>query len=270
VKSLEEKGVITVSSVSDIPDSSVCVFSAHGSKPEEYEEAERKNLTLIDATCPLVTKVHLEARRFLEKSYAVVYIGHKGHIEGEGVRAEAEVFGMEIPIVESIEDIASLSINSENIAYLTQTTLNISETRDIIEMLRKRFPQIVSPPREDICFATTNRQEAVSVIAKKVDLILVIGSPSSSNSNRLREVAEVNGVPAYLIEDKEEIQETWFGKGVETVGITAGASAAEYVVQEVVEFFRLRGTQVQEEEIISESMKFSLPLELQKRQRKEV
>jgi len=265
VSALEAQGAVTVEHVSDVPEGAVCVFSAHGSKPGEYDEAQGRNLTLIDATCPLVTKVHLEARKFLERGFTVVYIGHRDHIEGEGVRAEAQVFGAEIPIVESVEDVEALTIDSEHIAYLTQTTLSVRETREIIEALRRKFPGITAPAREDICFATTNRQEAVTAIAEKSDLVLVIGSPASSNSNRLRETAEACGSAAYLIENADDICEEWFGDKVKTVGVTAGASASERVVEEVVEFFRSRGASVEEDMAVEENMTFSLPLELQKK-----
>lgn len=263
VHDLEKRGAITVESLGDIPEGSVVVFSAHGSPPEHYEEARRRNLRVIDATCPLVTKVHLEAKRYIKSGYAVVYIGHKGHIEGEGVRAEAKKHNKNIPIISSVSEAESLEGSFEKFAYLTQTTLSITETKDIIQVLRKRFPHIESPPIRDICYATTNRQEAVRALSQRVDVVLVVGSKNSSNSNRLVEEARLSGIPSYLVEDLDEVKKLSL-KGVKVIGITAGASAPESAVRSIVEDFVSRGAIEEYFEAVRESMHFAEPLELQK------
>ena len=265
VHDLEEQGAITVETVKEIPEGSVVVFSAHGSKPEEYEWAKKQNLTVIDATCPLVTKVHLEVHRFVKMGYAIVYIGHKGHIEGEGVRAEGKKYNIDIPLVESVHDVEVLPDMEGKCMYLTQTTLSVSETTVIIEALRKRFPQIEAPPKEDICYATTNRQQAVRDIARQSDVVLVVGSRTSSNSNRLCETARGEGVRSHLIDRAIDIKEDWFEENDQVVGLSAGASAPEHVVQEVVEYFRKKGLVIEESRSLEENMHFSLPLELQKK-----
>lgn len=262
VSRLAERGAMTIESLADVPEGAVVVFSAHGSPPAHYEEAKRRNLTLIDATCPLVTKVHLEVLRYRKEGYAIVYIGHKGHIEGVGVRAEAR--GAEIPIVETVADVAALDIgNPEKLVYLTQTTLSVDETREVITALKEKYPHITAPPIEDICYATTNRQEAVKALAREADLVLIVGSKNSSNSKRLMETARAQGVPAYLVDDVSELDVRWL-EGVATVGVSAGASAPKERVQEIIAFFVERGAISEEFMVKPETMKFSEPIELMK------
>lgn len=263
-RDLEERGAITVETLEEVPNGSVVVFSAHGSSPEHYREAKRRNLQVIDATCPLVTKVHLEMHRYMKQGYDVVYIGHKGHIEGEGVCAEAREYGKEVPIVENVSDVARLGTLSDMCAYLTQTTLSVFETEEITRALKERFPQIENPPIQDICYATTNRQYAVRELARQVDGVLVVGSTHSSNSNRLAEVVRGEGIQAYLVEDLDGVRLIDFGD-MKKIGITAGASAPESSVRSIVEYFVFMGAVEEELEVISESMQFSQPLELQKR-----
>lgn len=268
VAELEAKGIITIEDLREAPDSAVVVFSAHGSLPEHYHEAKRRTMRLIDATCPLVTKVHLEVGRFLKEGYKIVYIGHRGHIEGLGVLGEAEVGS--IPLVETVEDVEKLDIGSpEKLIYLTQTTLSIDDTAIVIEALEKKYPQIVAPPLSDICFATTNRQEAVKALAKVSQLVLILGSKSSSNSTRLMETARAQGVEAYLIDDITQLDEKWL-ENKETVGISAGASAPERLVQELVAYFTKRGVTAEDFITKSETMQFAEPLELMQLKRAQV
>jgi 4-hydroxy-3-methylbut-2-enyl diphosphate reductase len=262
VESLEKRGAITVDSAEEIPENTVVVFSAHGSPPEDFEIAKKKNCTVIDATCPLVNKVHLEMHRFLKGGFSVVYIGHKGHPEGKGVIGESLQYGKTIPVIESIADIESLNFGEhENLAYLTQTTLSIPETDSIIQALRKKYPNIVAPPGKDICYATTNRQSAVTALAKISDLVLIVGSKNSSNSTRLAETARSENVPAYLIDGVDDIDPTWL-KGIATVGISAGASAPESRVQEVAEYFKRLGSTIEEFTTLQETTRFAEPQEL--------
>lgn len=274
VSDIESKGAITVEELSEVPDGAVVVFSAHGSPPEHYREAKRRHLRLIDATCPLVTKVHLEVQRFLGDGYTVIYIGHRGHIEGIGVLGEAALSGKpetgRITLVETLEDVRNLPIeNSEKLAYLTQTTLSIDDTRTIIEALKEKYPQIVAPPLADICYATTNRQEAVRELTKVSDLILIFGSKNSSNSTRLMETARAGGARAHLLDDISELNPEWLG-GVETVGMSAGASAPEKVVQEAVHYFEEHGATIEDFTVKQEQMKFSEPLELMQIRRNKI
>lgn len=260
VKDLEAKGAITVENLADVPDGAVVVFSAHGSPPEHYIEARHRGMRLIDATCPLVTKVHLEVQRFLKDGYEIIYIGHYGHIEGIGVLGEAG--GKEIPLIETVSDVEKLNIgNPEKLVYLTQTTLSIDDTRGVIDALKQKYPQIASPPLEDICYATTNRQDAVKALAKVAPLVLIVGSTSSSNSTRLMETARAYGAVSYLVDDVTHLDTEWF-RGVETVGISAGASAPEKLVQEIVEKLSSLGAEVVDFIVKPETMKFSEPLEL--------
>lgn len=257
---LEEKGAKTVENLPEIPDGAVVVFSAHGSPPEHYIEARRRGMRLIDATCPLVTKVHLEVQRFFKEGYEIVYIGHRGHIEGIGVRAEGGE--RHIPLVETIEDVAALDIgNPEKVVYLTQTTLSVDETAEVIVALKKKYPQIVAPPLADICFATTNRQSAVKELAQASDLVFILGSKTSSNSTRLMETARAIGTKAYLIDDVSDIQEEWL-LDVATVGVSAGASAPEHVVEDVVAHFVDHGAIVEDFAVLPENMRFAEPIEL--------
>jgi 4-hydroxy-3-methylbut-2-enyl diphosphate reductase len=244
VSDLAARGAVFVNELSEVPDGTpqepvVCVFSAHGVSPAVRAEAKKKNLFVVDATCPLVTKVHLKAIKYAREGFKIVLIGHDGHEEVEGTMGEAP---HAITLVDNIGDVAKLHYSpDEKLAYLTQTTLSVDETRDIIEALKERFPQIVNPGKEDICYATTNRQAAVKDLAPRCDLILVIGAQNSSNSKRLREVAELCGTTAFLIDDEHSIRDEWFGPNVETIGISAGASAPEVLVQRVIENLQARG-----------------------------
>lgn len=260
---LEKKGAVTVEDVRNVPDGAPVVFSAHGSPPEHFREARERGLKLIDATCPLVTKVHLEVHRFLKDGYDIVYVGHKGHVEGSGVRAEAESYGKDIPLVESVRDVEELEVQSQKLVYLTQTTLSVEETAGVIEALKKKYPHISSPPIRDICYATTNRQKAIKELAHLVDLVLVIGSKHSSNSNRLMETARAEGVSAHLIDGTEDIREEWL-EGKKTVGISAGASAPERAVQETTLFFLNKGAKKENFRAVEEDMHFAMPIELDK------
>lgn len=260
VRDLEAKGAVTIESMSEIPDGAVVVFSAHGSPPAHYEEARTRGIRIIDATCPLVTKVHLEMQRFIRDGYVVVYIGHLGHIEGIGVIAESTE--KDIPIVETAEDVEELEIgNPEKLAYLTQTTLSIQDTQMVIDVLKKKYPQIVAPPLSDICYATTNRQEAVRELAKVSDLVLILGSQSSSNSTRLMETVRAEGCDAYLIDDIDQLDPAWL-EGVSTVGMSAGASVPEHLVKAAREYFVSRGARAEELSVRSEQMEFVEPIGL--------
>ncbi len=260
VSALREKGAVTVDDLAKIPKGAVVVFSAHGSTPLQYEEVKRRNMRLIDATCPLVTKVHLEVHRFLKEGYAIVYIGHKGHIEGIGVLAEAA--GIVIPVIETAADVASLEIgNPEKLVYLTQTTLSVDDTKEVVAALRGKYPQVIAPPIEDICYATTNRQEAVKHLALVCDVVLIFGSQNSSNSQRLAEAARSVGVPSYLIDDVRDLDMKVL-EGKTRVGISAGASAPSAVVSEAVDFFRALGFGVSDLVVKEEAMVFSEPLDM--------
>ena len=260
VERLSKLGAITVEELSDVPEGSVVVFSAHGSPQTHYTQARARKLRLIDATCPLVTKVHLEFQRYIKDGYQIIYIGHVGHPEGVGVLGE--VPEAEVPLVETVADVEALTLPAtEKIIYLTQTTLSIDDTRGVIAALKAKYPTMIAPPLEDICYATTNRQEAVKALAKEVDLVLVVGSKASSNSNRLVETARAAGTTAELVDSVEHIDRAWL-EGVARVGITAGASAPEDVVQQIVTFFTDQGATVRELTVKPETMKFAEPLEL--------
>jgi 4-hydroxy-3-methylbut-2-en-1-yl diphosphate reductase len=263
VRELEARGAIFVDSEEEVPEGQTVVFSAHGVAPSVHENSERRSLRTIDATCPLVTKVHAQARRYAGEGYRIILIGHSGHEEVEGTMGEAPE---SILLVESIADAERLELSpGEKLAYITQTTLSVDETGDIIAVLRRRFPDIHAPKKEDICYATSNRQWAVKEMLAHVDLLLVIGSRNSSNSNRLVEVARANGVESYLIEDETEIEESWLD-GPETVGITSGASAPERLVVRVCTWFRERGiTEIHPYELdVREDVVFRLPVELRR------
>ncbi|HLC46251.1 MAG TPA: 4-hydroxy-3-methylbut-2-enyl diphosphate reductase [Candidatus Nanoarchaeia archaeon] len=265
VKQLTEKGAVTVEDPDEVPEGSVIVFSAHGSPPAHYGKARKLGLRIIDATCPLVAKVHLEVHRYAKEGFTIIYIGHKKHVEGIGVLGELPE---KIPIVESVADVGRLDIgNPEKMIYLTQTTLSIDDTAKIVSALRKRYPQLIDPPKEDICYATTNRQAAIKELAKRVDCTLVVGSVNSSNSQRLVETAKACGVKAFLVDDFSGIKQEWLND-VKTLGISAGASAPERLVQEIVSHFVKKGAKKQILEVIDEKMKFSEPQELA-RMRKE-
>jgi 4-hydroxy-3-methylbut-2-en-1-yl diphosphate reductase len=258
VEQLRERGAIFVDELDDsIPEDAVTVFSAHGVAPSVHEDAERRQLRTIDATCPLVTKVHREAVKFAAEGYTIVLIGHSGHEEVEGTMGEVPE---SIVLVESEEDVDNLVVDDpQRLAYISQTTLSVDETRTIINRLRERFPSIVGPRTDDICYATTNRQAAVKQMADACDLVLVIGSRNSSNSNRLVEVAREHGAASHLIDHEGQVQEEWLD-GARVVGISSGASAPEELVQRLIEFFRARGTkQIEEFQVIREDVRFMLP-----------
>jgi 4-hydroxy-3-methylbut-2-enyl diphosphate reductase len=258
VAQLRERGAIFVDELEgEIPEGAITIFSAHGVSPAVHAEAERRRLRTIDATCPLVTKVHREALRFASDGYTIVLIGHAGHEEVEGTMGEAPEH---IVLVETPEDVDRLELaDPERVAYISQTTLSVDETAEIIARLRERFPAIVGPRTDDICYATTNRQAAVKQLAGECDLVLVIGSRNSSNSNRLVDVARAEGADAHLIDNESQVLEEWL-EGVRVVGITSGASAPEELVQRLVDFFRARGTtDVAELEVLREDVRFMLP-----------
>ena len=257
VSELRARGAIFVEEETAVPEGAVCVFSAHGVAPSVRAGAQARGLNTIDATCPLVTKVHREAVRFAEEGYTIVLVGHDGHEEVEGTMGEAPE---RIVLVESERDVEELEVeNPERVAYITQTTLAVDETSSILARLRERFPSIVGPRTDDICYATTNRQMAVKQMADDCDLLLVIGSRNSSNSLRLVEVARDCGTEAHLIDNAGEVQEQWL-TGRRVVGISSGASAPENLVQQLVEFFRARGVQdVREFHAIAEDVRFMLP-----------
>jgi 4-hydroxy-3-methylbut-2-en-1-yl diphosphate reductase len=262
VRDLSERGAVFVEDEREVPENGVVVLSAHGVAPEVYRHCLERGLRTIDATCPLVTKVHTEAKRYAASGYTIVLIGHEGHEEVVGTMGEAPE---SIRLIGSVEEIADLQITDPTrVAYITQTTLSVDETLVIIAALRERFPQIVGPKRDDICYATQNRQNAVKQLAGEVDLVLVIGSGNSSNSNRLVDVTRELGVPAYLIDDETTIDPVWL-EGVETVGITSGASAPEWLVERVISYFRSLGVeQVDSHELVDEDVHFSLPTALRR------
>ncbi|HEX9696628.1 MAG TPA: 4-hydroxy-3-methylbut-2-enyl diphosphate reductase [Actinomycetota bacterium] len=259
VADLESKGAVFVEELDEVPEGATAILSAHGVAPEVYEQAAKRNLQTIDATCPLVTKVHFEARKFASDGFDIVLIGHEGHEEVIGTMGEAP---SSITLIEKPADVAGLALSGGKVAYLSQTTLSVDETNDVIAALRERFPAIQGPPRDDICYATQNRQTAVKDIAGRADVVLVIGSQNSSNSKRLAEVARAAGADAYLIDDETEIDPAWV-EGAATVGITSGASAPEWLVDRVVDWFRARGpADVEEVRVVDEDVHFGLPKEL--------
>ena len=258
VKRLSGRGGIFVNHLEEVPEDSVCIFSAHGVSPSIRDLARKKRLHVVDATCPLVTKVHLEAIRFTKAGYSLVLIGHLGHEEVDGTMGEAPMH-----LVSSVQDVESLEVpNPDKVIYLTQTTLSLDDTAEIVEALRTRFPQMTSPPNDDICYATQNRQNAVKQLANQVDLVLVVGSLNSSNSQRLKEVVQLAGVPAYLINDETEIKSAWL-KQAESVGVTAGASAPEEIVLRIVDHLKSSpAIQVEGLALEDENVHFSIPQEL--------
>jgi 4-hydroxy-3-methylbut-2-en-1-yl diphosphate reductase len=263
VETLEARGAIFVDETDEVPEGSIVVFSAHGVAPSVHEEARQRNLRTIDATCPLVTKVHHEARRFAAEGYDILLIGHEGHEEVVGTTGEAPA---DIRLVEGPEDIGSVDVRDPSrVAWLSQTTLSVDETVATVDGLRQRFPLLVDPPSDDICYATQNRQVAVKEIAAATDLMLVVGSRNSSNSVRLVEVAREAGVPAaYLVDKAAEIDEKWLD-GVQAVGVTSGASVPEILVRGVLEWLAERGwTDVEEVTSAQESLLFALPPELRR------
>lgn len=262
VRDLESRGAIFVESEEDVPAGATLILSAHGVAPSVHERAAARALETIDATCPLVTKVHVEARRYAEAGYTIVLIGHEGHEEVVGTMGEAPD---SIVLVQTAADAEELQLPpGTKLAYITQTTLSVDETAGIIDVLRRRFPTIYAPKKEDICYATSNRQWAVKEMLSEIELLLVIGSRNSSNSNRLVEAARGAGVEAYLIDDETEIDEAWLGC-VETVGVTSGASAPEKLVTGVCDWFRARGvTRVEPFQSAQEDVVFKLPVELRR------
>jgi 4-hydroxy-3-methylbut-2-en-1-yl diphosphate reductase len=257
VEQLRERGAVFVESETEVPPGATVVFSAHGVAPSVHANAAARALHTIDATCPLVTKVHVEAKKFAAEGYTIVLVGHAGHEEVEGTMGEAPD---SIVLIETVQDVDALEVPDESkVAYISQTTLSVDETREVINRLRERFPAIVGPRTDDICYATTNRQAAVKQLARECDLVLVIGSRNSSNSNRLVEVAREYGADSYLIDNELEVLDEWLD-GARIVGITSGASAPDELVLRLVEFFRDLGVDdVQELQVVEENVRFMLP-----------
>ncbi len=260
VNELRKKGAVFVDELDEVPDGATVIFSAHGVSPEVREQAHRRRLKIIDATCPLVTKVHHEAVRYAQEDRPIILVGHQGHDEVVGTMGHAPDH---ILLIGSVADAETVPVSQpDRVAVITQTTLSLDDTSAVLEALRRRFPSIKAPARDDICYATQNRQLAVKAIARRVPVILVIGSKNSSNSNRLAEVARDQGARAYLIDDVSQIDPTWLD-GVDCLGITAGASAPEYLVEGVVDYFRARGvTEIEVVEAVTEEVNFALPPEL--------
>lgn len=264
VDDLKNKGAVFVEELHEVPDDAIVIFSAHGVSQAVQQEAGQRQLQVFDATCPLVTKVHLEVARHARDGHNVILIGHQGHPEVEGTLGQYDSrYDGNIYLVETREDVDKLELDeSKPLAYVTQTTLSVDDTSVIIERLRQRFPDIKSPRKDDICYATQNRQDAVKQLSQLSQLVLVVGSRNSSNSNRLRELAQNSGVKSYLIDGEEEIEPAWL-QGIESVGITAGASAPEHLVQKVIQrLTREFGATVSEDSGPRESIVFQLPKEL--------
>jgi 4-hydroxy-3-methylbut-2-enyl diphosphate reductase len=260
VEALQEQGAVFVDELAEVPNGSTVIFSAHGVAPTVWEDAREKDLRIIDATCPLVTKVHLEVQRYANKDYTIILIGHEDHDEVIGTRGEAPD---RIQVISAVEDIDKLDVPDPNkIVCLTQTTLSMDDTAAVIDALRVKFPAMVTPSKDDICYATQNRQQAVKAMAEVVDLVFVLGASNSSNSNRLREVAETAGVQAHLINQVSDITPDMLD-GAQRVGITAGASTPEFLVQEVIDYCQQAGAEtIQELTVVEENVKFLLPSEL--------
>lgn len=260
VDDLKSKGAIFVSSVDEIPIGARTIFSAHGVSDKVEEEAKARNLPVIDATCPLVTKVHIEAQKNEKQGKQIILIGHRGHPEVEGTSGKVK---QEVILVENIEDAKNITVaDPNNLAYVTQTTLSVDDTREIITALKERFPNITGPELKDICYATQNRQNAVKELAKHVQVILVIGSQNSSNSNRLRDIGQENGISSYLINSYKEINKNWF-KEVDSIGVTAGASAPEVLIQEVINYLQNEyNACIEILQGVQENVKFKLPTEV--------
>jgi 4-hydroxy-3-methylbut-2-enyl diphosphate reductase len=260
VSELAKRGAIFVEQETEVPEGKLVVFSAHGVAPSVHQNAAARGLQTIDATCPLVTKVHVSARKFAERGYSIILIGHEGHEEVEGTTGEAPEA---ITLVQTVEDAQAVEVEDpERVAFITQPTWSVDETAEIIAVLRQRFPDIVSSKSDDICYATTNRQIAVKQLARECELVLVIGSTNSSNSNRLVEVAREHGASSHLIDNASQVREEWL-EGVHTVGITSGASAPEELVEALVAYFRERGAEdVSELRTVDEDVRFMLPKEI--------
>ncbi len=265
VESLHKRGAIFVDELYEIPDGNTVIFSAHGVSLAVRQEAEQRDLRIFDATCPLVTKVHMEVARFSRDNYEVILIGHRGHPEVEGTMGQYKNQDNQggIYLVVTADDVAKLEIkNPERLAYVTQTTLSVDDSQMVVNALRQRFPSILAPKRDDICYATQNRQDAVKQLASSCDLVLVVGSPNSSNSNRLREIAEKRGTTAYLIDNADDIQREWL-VGINQLGLTAGASAPDLLVDRVIERLMEWGAEdIRHMEGQEEGVEFSLPKEL--------
>ncbi|MGZ5290328.1 MAG: 4-hydroxy-3-methylbut-2-enyl diphosphate reductase [Actinomycetota bacterium] len=262
VKDLESKGAIFVEEETEVPEGAVVVLSAHGVAPWVYDNSNERHLEVIDATCPLVTKVHVEARRFAGEGRTIVLIGHAGHEEVEGTSGQAPDRTI---LVQSPAEAETVEVSDPgNLSYLTQTTLSVDETNEIVRILQERFPTIQGPPRDDICYATQNRQDAVKVIAPPSDVVLVIGSQNSSNSNRLAELSKEIGTPAFLVDDEDQVDPAWL-EGATTVGLTSGASAPEWLVHRMLAWLAARGFEdVEEVTLTEERVKFSLPAGVRK------
>jgi len=267
VDELKEKGAVFIEDLNDVPVGSYLIFSAHGVSKKVQQQAKERKLIVFDATCPLVTKVHIQVAKHAQQDREVILIGHAGHPEVEGTMGQYQkcTENGDIYLVETPEDVKKLKVNNpENLAYVTQTTLSMTDTQVMVEALKEAFPAIQEQKKDDICYATQNRQDAVHDLAEKSDLILVVGSPNSSNSNRLREIAEQLGKPAYLIDTYQDMDKSWLD-GVDVVGVTAGASAPEVLVQEVInQLKQWGGESVIENEGIEEKVVFSLPKNLKK------
>jgi 4-hydroxy-3-methylbut-2-en-1-yl diphosphate reductase len=262
VRDLEERGAIFVEDEREVPTGQTVVLSAHGVAPSVYRNAKERRLNTIDATCPLVTKVHVQARRYAADGYTILLIGHAGHEEVVGTMGEAPESTI---LVQSVADAEALDLPADaKVAYITQTTLSVDETGEIIQAIRRRFPNVHAPKKEDICYATSNRQWAVKDLLEEVDLLLVIGSRNSSNSNRLVDVAQAGGIAAHLIDDETDIDASWLD-GVQTVGVTSGASAPEKLVERVCDWFRARGVDdISAHRMVDEDVEFRLPVELRR------
>ena len=263
VDELKAMGAIFVDELTEVPDGNTVIFSAHGVPKSVRDEAKKRGLQVFDATCPLVTKVRMEVQRASRKGQEVVLIGHKGHPEVEGTLGQYDADNAGMYLIEDASQVGSLPIqHPENISFVTQTTLSVDETRDVISALKDQFPAIQGPRKDDICYATQNRQDAVRQLAPEVDVMLVVGSKNSSNSNRLRELAERLGTKAYLLDDASQLQEEWF-IGINTVGVTAGASAPEVLVQSVIDrLYQLGGRELKQMDGVEENTVFEVPIEL--------
>jgi 4-hydroxy-3-methylbut-2-enyl diphosphate reductase len=260
VADFKRRGVVFVQSMDEVPPGGRLIFSAHGISPQVWQRARRMGLqVIIDATCPLVEKVHREVRKFAAQDHSIILVGHREHDEIVGTSGEAPD---RIQVVEDQEEAKLIQVpNPDRVVVLTQTTLSVDDTKEILETLRRRFPKMITPPKDDICYATQNRQDAVKKLVTQVDLVLVIGSQNSENSNQLRRVARSRGIPAYLINDVSEIDPVWL-KDVERVGITSGASVPERLVEEIADFFAKRGAWVRNAGFVEENIHFSLPPEI--------
>jgi 4-hydroxy-3-methylbut-2-en-1-yl diphosphate reductase len=261
VRDLEAKGAVFVDDVEQVPEGAVTVLSAHGSPPRVFDESRARGLDLIDATCPLVTKVHVEARRFAEGGKTIVLIGHAGHEEVEGTSGQAPARTV---LVQDRAEAETVELPDGPIAYLTQTTLSVDETSEIVQVLQRRYPHLEGPPREDICYATQNRQDAVKALVDRVDVLLVIGSKNSSNSNRLAEVARERDTPGFLVDDETEVDPAWLAAAA-VVGLTSGASAPEHLVERMLAWLaRLGFDDVEQVSVAEEGVRFSLPVGVRK------